>query len=135
MTPLTQKPIKFINKANCIVDLDLLERACLWYSKQPLCSKKIIALQGNYPCVAIYHQKVHIHRLLMGYVANRKLLSSEYVHHKNRNKLDCRIENLQILSIQEHQSLHNKGKVIPQWQIERLKEWHRKQNHKVKEQK
>jgi len=40
----------------------------------------------------------------------RKLKKGEIVHHINRNKLDDRIENLQIKTIGEHISEHLKGK-------------------------
>ena len=130
MTPLTQKHITFNNMANCIVDLDLLEKACVWVSDRPLISKKTISLHGTYPAVSIYHKKWHIHRLLMSYVSGRLLPRNEYVHHKNENKLDCRIENLQIMNVFEHQSMHNKGKIISEQQKEQIRNWNRK--HKLK---
>ena len=91
MTPLNQKKIVFCNNVNCIVDLELLENACIWASQKPLVSKKAISMHCNYPSVSIYGKKWHIHRLLMSYILGRFLTSDEYVHHKNENKLDCRI--------------------------------------------
>lgn len=82
MTPITQNPICFVNKAGCIVDLDLLEKACVWVSDKPLVSKKSIFMYGKYPAVAIYHNKIHIHRLIMSFMLGRQLLRTEYVHHK-----------------------------------------------------
>lgn len=130
MTPLNQKKIVFCNNVNCIVDLELLENACIWASQKPLVSKKAISMHGNYPSVSIYGKKWHIHRLLMSYILGRFLTSNEYVHHKNENKLDCRMNNLQVMSASNHQSMHNKGKVISEKQKEQIRNWNR--IHKLK---
>ena len=130
MTPLNQKKIVFCNNVNCIVDLGLLENACIWASQKPLVSKKAISMHGNYPSVSIYGKKLHIHRLLMSYILGRFLTSKEYVHHKNENKLDCRINNLQVMNASNHQSMHNKGKVISEKQKEQIRNWNR--IHKLK---
>jgi hypothetical protein len=47
---------------------------------------------------------IKVHRILMEKNIGRKLLSTEIVHHINEDRLDNRIENLQIVS----RSLHNK---------------------------
>jgi len=40
------------------------------------------------------------------YIVHRKLLPNEDVHHKNRNKLDNRIENLQVINHSDHMTNH-----------------------------
>lgn len=109
MKPKIQKPITFKNKCRCICDINLLENAMLWISKKPLMSKRTIFMFGRYPGVSIYDEKMHIHRLLKSYQLQRKLESNEHVHHKDRNILNCRIDNLVIMEAGIHISSHLKG--------------------------
>ena len=105
-----QKDIKFKNECGCIVDYQMLKEAILWYQSKPTASNKKIYLHGNYPAVSIHNKKIHVHRLIMMYFLKRKLKSNEHIHHKNHNKFDARIENLELLDASKHLSNHNSGR-------------------------
>lgn len=47
------------------------------------------------------------HRYVMQCFIGRPLLPSEIIHHKNEDKLDNRLDNLEIVSRSEHNKLHN----------------------------
>lgn len=49
---------------------------------------------------------VLLHRLIIENNLNRLLNTNEIVHHKNHNKKDNRIENLEVMSKEEHCQLH-----------------------------
>ena len=126
MKPLKQNPIIFNNTSHCIVNGNLLAKAILWYQIEPTFSNKKIYMYGKYPAVSIGKKKIHVHRLLIMYWHRKILKSSEYVHHKNGNRLDCTIGNLEIMDAKKHQILHNKGKTISDEHKKAISEANRK---------
>ena len=60
----------------------------------------------------VYRNKMRIfeHRAIMESHLGRFLRKEEIIHHINHNKLDNRIENLQITSKQEHTKIHAIGR-------------------------
>lgn len=63
----------------------------------------------NHPRKRNYNGVVYIaeHILVMEKHLGRYLEKDEVVHHINRNRLDNRIENLQVMTHREHSKLHN----------------------------
>ncbi|AUS17019.1 HNH endonuclease [Bacillus velezensis] len=53
------------------------------------------------------------HRYVMSEYLKRPLKEDEHVHHKDENKLNNDVSNLELVTRSEHSSLHNRNKTIP----------------------
>ena len=53
-------------------------------------------------------KQIKQHRLIMENFLKRRLKTTEIVHHINENKIDNRLENLQVVSRAEHNQIHFK---------------------------
>jgi hypothetical protein len=105
--------IKFTINFDFKFSKKLLSMAIIWKSKEiNINTKNIhkIMMSGKYPRVAVGNNHFHVHRLLMMFILKRNLLRNEFIHHKNGNKLDSRINNLELITSENHNKLHFKGK-------------------------
>lgn len=77
--------------------------------------EKIISKGDYYYCIVREHPNrtkndyVLLHRVVMENHLGRLLNTNEVVHHKNENKKDNRIENLEVLTVSEHSRHHMSG--------------------------
>lgn len=74
--------------------------------------KKYSIPPGNNPYIrkVINGKRYKMHRWIMEQHLGRKLNPDEHVHHINEDPKDNRLENLQLLTAEEHGRLHKQKK-------------------------
>lgn len=126
MRPKVQKKIEFDNTCNCIVDLALLEKAIIWYSEGTLKGKRKIYMHGEYAAVSVFNKKIHVHRLLMLFNSRGDICSNIHVHHKDENKLNCLVRNLELKQAGAHVREHLKGRTLTKEHRKKISEANKK---------
>lgn len=62
----------------------------------------------GYRRLMVRGRRVLEHRFIMEVALGRPLKNDEYIHHKDGNRLNNSLDNLEIMSPSEHSKLHNK---------------------------
>ncbi|KKN70672.1 hypothetical protein LCGC14_0428270 [marine sediment metagenome] len=121
-----QKPIFLKNTCGAVYDEELVKKAILWYTTRPVSRVKTVFMYGRYPAVSIYGEKIHLHRLLFMYDKGVDLDFLQFVHHKDGDRLNATLDNLELIGASRHGSLHNKGKKLSPEHRAKISEANRK---------
>jgi hypothetical protein len=77
--------------------------------------------KNKYKGIKIAGHKVQVHRFVMEQYLRRKLNRYEVVHHKDGDKTNNSIDNLEVMSLSEHSKQHRTGTKMPKSAIEKLR--------------
>jgi len=91
---------------SCTLDEDGYCEECGKGADHPLWRGGRYLDKDGYVIINIEGKQVKAHRYIMEQVLGRKLRRDEVVHHINGNRQDNRVENLQVMTIGEHNKLH-----------------------------
>lgn len=93
-----------INECGCIVDetllVKLIENKCKELNKPFKPPYRITALNNNYARVCIAHNWFRVHRIIGEYLFDD--INNKHIHHKDSNKLNNSLENLELLTPSQH---------------------------------
>lgn len=73
-------------------------------------SYELVIAPKNYPGKKYRGRYAYEHHIVFWKYKKTIIKNEEIIHHKNNNKRDNRIENLELLTNQDHSKLHARGK-------------------------
>jgi len=105
---LTNNPMKRPDVSKKLLQSRIKNRTLYTGEKNPRWKGGYWINENGYKVIENKRIKKYEHRLVMEDYLGRKLSAIEIVHHINEDKLDNRIENLQIMTKPEHINHHRK---------------------------
>lgn len=84
----------------------------------------------SYKKIRIGNRLIDEHRLIMEQYLGRKLLSNEIVHHKNGDKSNNDLENLEVMDRSSHSRSHKIGESMPEEVREKISQAKKGKAHK-----
>lgn len=114
------KEVKLKNIISTLVPVAQLDEHHPLSMERSMWKIEKIVKKGDYLYAVVYdhpnsikHGYVLLHRIVMENSLGRLLNSDEVVHHKNENKFDNRIENLELMKVGQHERHHaiSKGRL------------------------